>query len=223
MENEAELIRQQMVETRTALAEKLETLEEQVTAKVKDTTESVVETVETVKDAVENTVETVSNTVEKTVETVKETFDVSRQFEEHPWLMFGGAVAVGYIGGRVLDNLGPPSTTYRTQGAYESFREPEVPSYQAPPAATKPSWGSELLEALRPAMSKLGELAIGVTAGVVGEMVRESLPETLQPEVGEVIDQITVALGGKPIRRSKPRDEVDQSSVELETSMRQVP
>jgi len=222
MENEAELIRQQMLETRTALTEKLETLEEQVTAKVKDTTESVVETVETVKEAVENTVETVSNTVEKTVETVKDTFDLSRQFEEHPWLMFGGAVAVGYVGGRVLDNLGPSSTdTTRTPS--EPFRETELTGYHGKPAPTGPSWGAEVLEALRPALGKLGQLAIGVTAGVVGEMVRDAVPETMQQDVGEVIDEVTRALGGKPIRVSKPRDSVDRSSVELEASTRQVP
>jgi ElaB/YqjD/DUF883 family membrane-anchored ribosome-binding protein len=222
MENEAELIRQQMLETRTALTEKLETLEEEVTAKVKGTTESVVQTVETVKDAVENTVETVSNTVEKTVETVKETFDVSRHFEEHPWLMFGGAVVVGYIGGRVLDNLGPPSTEM-TRMPSEPFRETELTGYHEMPAPTGPSWGAEVLQALRPAMGKLGELAIGVTAGVLGEMVRDAVPETMKQDVGEVIDEVTRALGGKPIRVSKPQEAVDRSSAGLESSMRQVP
>ena len=102
MENEAELIRQQMTETRTALTEKLETLEEEVASKVKGTTETVAETVETVKEAVEGTVHTVKETVENTVETVKDTFDVNRQVERHPWMMFGGAVLLGFVGGRLV-------------------------------------------------------------------------------------------------------------------------
>jgi ElaB/YqjD/DUF883 family membrane-anchored ribosome-binding protein len=208
MENEAELIRQQMLETRTALTEKLETLEEEVAAKVKDTTDSVVETVETVKDTVENTVQTVSQTVENTVETVKETFDMSRQFEAHPWLFVGGAVAVGFIGGRILDNMGP-SPIYRGDIPSEPSSEAVHFRYQAPPAPSGPSWTGELTNALRPAMSKLGKLAIGVTAGLIGEMIRESVPENLKPELGNVIDEVTVALGGKPVH-FKPRETANQ-------------
>jgi ElaB/YqjD/DUF883 family membrane-anchored ribosome-binding protein len=222
MEDEATLIREQMLETRTALTEKLESLEEQVTAKVKDTTDSVVETVETVKDAVENTVHNVSDTVEKTVETVKDTFDMSRHFEEHPWVMLGGAVLVGYIGGRVLENLGPPqNATYRIPP--EPNRATEPTYHQAPPPESGPSWGAELVHALRPAMSKLAGLAIGVTAGVVGDMVRESLPEGMQQEVGQVIDDITVSLGGTPIHVSKTPKATDQVCAGMESSTRQVP
>jgi len=110
MEDEATLIREQMLETRTALTEKLESLEEQVTAKVKDTTDSVVETVETVKDAVENTVHNVSDTVEKTVETVKDTFDMSRHFEEHPWVMLAVRFSSGTSAAGFLRTLAPRKT-----------------------------------------------------------------------------------------------------------------
>lgn len=196
MEDETEMIRQQMFDTRTALTEKLEALEEQVAAKVKDTTDSVVETVETVKDAVHDTVQSVSNTVDRTVESVKETFDLSRHFEEHPYMVLGGAVLVGFIGGRLLDRLAPPATN-----GYRPESRPEVGQqlYQSPPARSEPSRGSELVEALRPAMSKLGKLAIGVTTGLIGEMITNSVPEALKHDVSEVIDDFTLALGGKPL------------------------
>jgi ElaB/YqjD/DUF883 family membrane-anchored ribosome-binding protein len=206
MENEttqAEVIRQQMEDTRTALTEKLETLEEQVAAKIQGTTDSVVETVETVKEAVEKTVGTVSDTVDRTVDTVKEAFDLQHHVEEHPWLVLGGAVLLGYVGGRLLDRMAPPvrsnghgSNGHGSQapyipGAPTYFREP------APPA--KPGYGAEVVEALKPAMSKLGQLAIGVTTGIIGEMIREQLPEALQKDVGEVFDDVTRSLGGKPL------------------------
>jgi ElaB/YqjD/DUF883 family membrane-anchored ribosome-binding protein len=202
MENEPELIRQQMLETRTALTEKLEALEEQVTSKVKDTTDSVAETVETVKEAVENTVQTVSETVHSTVDTVKDTFDVSRHVEQHPWMMFGGAVAVGFVGGRLLDRTGPPQTAASGFSfAPPPVRETGPPRYQEPPPSG-PSLGGKLLEALTPSLSKLGGLAIGVTADLVGQMIRESAPEPMKKQLGEVIDEITVALGGTPIHFS---------------------
>jgi ElaB/YqjD/DUF883 family membrane-anchored ribosome-binding protein len=203
MENEAELIRQQMTETRTALTEKLETLEEEVASKVKGTTETVAETVETVKEAVEGTVHTVKQTVENTVETVKETFDVNRQVERHPWMMFGGAVLLGFVGGRLLARSG-----YSLTGGHEApytptyaptYREPQPPAYQSPTPAG-PGLGGKVFDALKPALGKLGGLAIGATAGLVGQMLRDSAPEELRPKLNEVIDDITTALGGTPIR-----------------------
>jgi len=210
MENEAELIREQMLETRTSLTEKLETLEEQVTAKVKDTTESVVETVETVKDAVESTVHTVKDTVQDTVETVKETFNLSHQVEEHPWMMMGGAVVLGYVGGRLLNS--GMGQGYGTGVGMEPRREtgPPMSAYAAPP---QPSLTDKALHALSPVLSKLGSLAVGVTTGLIAEMVRESTPETMRGQVNEVLDELTHALGGTPVRLSSQSREYTGQQV----------
>lgn len=221
MENETELIREQMLETRTALTEKLETLEEQVTARVKGTTESIAETVETVKEAVENTAHTVERTVGNTVEAVKETFDLNRQFREHPWLMFGGAVLAGYVGGRLLDRATAPpqvpASPFMPEPRYQAASVAPQPA--SPPA--QPGWGSEMVHAMRPALSKLGQLAIGVTTGIISEMVREQLPEALHKDVGEVMDNITEALGGKPFHGQLLHESSD--SPASEESTRQVP
>jgi ElaB/YqjD/DUF883 family membrane-anchored ribosome-binding protein len=205
MENETEVIRQQMFDTRSALTDKLEALEVQVAAKVKDTTDSVAETVESVKDAVQDTVQTVSNTVDRTVESVKETFDLSRHFEEHPYVVLGGAVLAGFIGGRLLDRLAPPPATNGFH--HEPRQETGQTHFQLPPpSSSEPGKGSEMVEALRPAMSKLRQLAIGVTTGLIAEMVSKSIPEGLHHEVDEVIDDITLALGGKPIHCFGPQE-----------------
>jgi len=212
MENEAALIRQQMLETRTSLTEKLENLEEQVTSKVKDTTDSVVETVSTVKDAVENTVQNVSDTVHSTVESVKDTFDLSHQMEQRPWMMFGGAVLLGFVGGKLLERLGPPSTHgngFAPNPYSPPTREP-APTYQSSPTPAGPGVGSKMLEAMKPALSKLGGLAIGVTTGVIGEMIRDAAPQQLHPQLDEVVNDITLALGGTPFHFDHSRDAVTQ-------------
>lgn len=113
MENEPEVIRDQLQDTRTALTEKLEALEQTVARTVENTTRPVVETVQSVTEATKETVgavkdtvqqlrDTVTGGVEKTVETVKETFNISRQVQRHPWGMMLGSAAAGYLLGRLL-------------------------------------------------------------------------------------------------------------------------
>lgn len=202
MDQESEVIKQQIEQTRSSLAEKLEALEEKVATTVTATTEAVSDTVENVKDAVEGTIDTVSESVEQ----VKEAFDLSKQVEAHPWLMVGGAVAVGYLGARLLETgvsqvsrelSTPPSPS---QPASQGWH----PANAGQPAApAQPSLFDRLTESLvptlAPAMDKLKELAFGATAGLVGRMVLESVPEALRGEVEQVINEFTRSLGGKPI------------------------
>ena len=68
MDDEPEVIRQQMEETRSALTDKIERLEHQVVGTVQNTTRAVNDTVENVKEAVQETVSTVKDTVSGTVE-----------------------------------------------------------------------------------------------------------------------------------------------------------
>jgi len=98
MDHESEVIKQQMEQTRSSLAEKLETLEEHVASKVLTTADAVTETVEAVKGAVEETVHSVSESVENVKETVKETFDLHRQMEQHPWLLLGAGSRSATLG-----------------------------------------------------------------------------------------------------------------------------
>ena len=91
MENECEVIRQQMDETRSAMTDKMETLEHQV-----------VESVQAASAAVSETVQTVRDSVHETVETVKDTFDLPRQVDRRPWTMMAAATALGYLGGYLL-------------------------------------------------------------------------------------------------------------------------
>jgi ElaB/YqjD/DUF883 family membrane-anchored ribosome-binding protein len=209
MDHETEVIKHQMLETRTALTEKLEALEERVVSTVKDTTEAVEETVGAVKDAVESTVDNVKDTVTETVdtvkETVKETFDIHHQFEAHPWMMLGGATLVGYLGGCLLDSgrsacrAGSNGWSRLEGHGGRPEERPRPEPLRSEPAPSGPSLWDKAVEALGPAISKLEGLAIGAATGVVGKMLLEAAPEALRGDLEGVINDITRALGGKPI------------------------
>jgi len=232
MENETDVIRNQMLETRTSLTEKLEALEEKVVATVQGTTDSVTETVQSVTEAVQDTVTNVSESVQETVDTVKSTFDISKHVEQYPWMMFGGAVMLGYLGGRMLPSL--PSTPTLTQaattaasavaGAVSSAASqaghgytsgPSQPSYASSPSsssatASTPSsgsdWTSNLADALTPVVSQLEGLAISAVTGLLGRMALSSVPEDFMPQLKEWVDQVTTTLGGTPLDRLAQQD-----------------
>jgi len=191
MENEAELIRQQMLETRTSLSEKLEALQEQVLSTVEDTTKTVTDTVQTVQEAVQDTVSTVSDSVQDTVDTVKETFDLSRQMQNHPWLMVGGAVAIGYVGGRLLER-GLPRIPLTRMNGYATA----ATSGPAPHPTNQPSWFSNLLG---PMFKQVQELAIGAIAGVASDLAMQHAPENLRGKLNEMTENIASSLGATPI------------------------
>jgi len=219
MENEPEVIRQQMEETRAALTEKLETLEQQVVETVQGATTAVTETVASVKEAVQETVETVKDSVQTTVESVKETFDLPLQVERHPWLMLGGAAALGYLAGSLLSQgkkketatptrsaSFPTVSAWSPHGANGGPNGPPGPLSPAreivPPSTvktTEPGRLSELSQTFNDEISKLKGLAIGTLLGVVRDFVTQAVPDRIGPQLGEVVDSITTKLGGQPI------------------------
>jgi ElaB/YqjD/DUF883 family membrane-anchored ribosome-binding protein len=224
MENEPEVIRQQMEETRASLTEKLETLEQQVVETVQGATTAVTETVENVKEAVQETVETVKDSVHGTVESVKTTLDVRRQVDQHPWLMVGGSVAVGFVAGRLLDRFQHQGPQYapmpeiahpHPQAAWSAPRTDDwtgppahaemEPRRPTPPPAEEPSQPSQismLAQRFSPEIDTIKGLALGTLLGVVRDLVVRYVPEKLGPQVGEVVDSITTKLGGRPISGS---------------------
>jgi len=207
--NDPEVIRQQMEQTRTALTEKLETLENQVVDTVHEATSAVSETVESVKEAVQDTVSTVKESVTGTVETVKDTFDLSRQFERHPWVMFGGSVAVGYLAGTLLPSMGPRRIDWdaMSQSAEpQSFRAAEEAprTYREETArpngrSSQSSWLGSLTQTFGGEIDKLKGLAIGAALGIARDFLVQSVPEHLGDQVKEVINDFTTKLGGQLI------------------------
>jgi hypothetical protein len=203
MADHPEVIRQQMEETRSQLADKLEKLENQVSDTVQSTTEAVTDTVEAVKETVEN----VTTSVKDTVQNVSEAFDLGRQTERHPWIVFGASVAVGCLaaqlfGGQAEKSLQrgsrqepyPVPPTQPPLGAVP--RQTELP---APPPAQaessqngKKSWFWEEL-------GKFKGLAVGAVMGVVRDLARKGIPGQVGERLAEEVDHLTTNLGGEPI------------------------
>jgi ElaB/YqjD/DUF883 family membrane-anchored ribosome-binding protein len=216
MDNEPEeVIKHQMLETRASLAEKLETLEQQVVGTVQSATNAVTDTVESVKEAVQETVEMAKSSVHETVEAVKETFDLPRQVRSHPWVMFGGSVALGYVSGCLLGRArsgaelgyvetGPSLSTLATRPSSQrdgglANREAAASTEAAPSFTAQHGRLGGLGETFNTELTKLKGLALGTMLGVVRDMVTQSAPPQLGPDLGEIIDSLTVKLGGKPV------------------------
>lgn len=211
MENE-EVIRADMEETRTALTEKLEVLENQVIGTVQEARSAVSETVETlkdtvgtVKDTVTDTVSAVKESVQEGVATVKDWMDVRAQVDRHPWVMVGGSVATGYLIGALCDRFMECETaaastaepvrsdTHRLgnghRGATRAKRHHESESG---------SW----LAGFAPELNKLKALALGTLIGTAREMVVKSVPPELGHKLSEVLDNVTAKLGGETLPSS---------------------
>jgi ElaB/YqjD/DUF883 family membrane-anchored ribosome-binding protein len=216
MENEkdddTDIIREQMEEKRSAIAQKFGALEDKLTGTVQGAAETVSETVESVKDSVQEISSTVSETVSDAVETVKDTFNVRRHVENNPWAAFGSAVALGCLGGYLL---GGRRREYDVLASREEFiasgREREAhpaggnglhASRQADKARAEekdegPGWFSGWAG---DAMKTLAGLGVSAVLGVVRDMTKQSLPDELASRFGSEIDNLTSKLGVSPIR-----------------------
>ena len=217
--DEPEMIRHEMEETREALKEKLEKLEEQVKETVQEATDvvqTVTGAVETVRGTVENTVETVKETVAETVDTVSDSvkgtvhtiiaqLDVQRQVDEHPWLMMLGAVAVGFVGGRLLSRASAPASYGATMGAVPTY----TPASQTNGAgmavrngetADKRGWIGAIMDNYSEELTKLKGLALGAAGSLVREALVSSAPPAVSEKIAEVVDSVTTKMGGQPIK-----------------------
>jgi ElaB/YqjD/DUF883 family membrane-anchored ribosome-binding protein len=204
-----------MEETRASLTEKLETLEQQIVETVQGATSAVSETVENVKEAVHETVSEVKETVHGTVDTVKSTFDLRQQVERHPWLIFGGAVAVGFLAGRVVARLlqepdmpppepatfaRQPSRVYVGDGnGHAASESGPAAGGPVPRAETKPESrkASGLTTMFGDEIEQLKRTAITSAMGMVREVVTEVAPPPLRQDLDRIVDRVTVKLAGE--------------------------
>jgi len=206
MPPETELIKQQMGQTRAALSEKLESLETKVISTAGTTTDTVAQTVHEVGATVRETAQDVRATMHEAMASLRDALDLSRQMRQHPWLMVGGSVLAGYVGGLVLDNLqqGRLPSLPSLPAAVEQLlpRDSEVReriAAQAPARRTGSSFFRALVESFAPELDKLKRAALGMALGVVREKIRESVPPHLREQVIEMMDRVTVKLGGEPL------------------------
>lgn len=219
------LIRHQMDETRSALTDKLERLEQKVTDTVQGAVQSVGDTVENVKHAVDDTVQSVrtsvqsvKSSVQDTVHAVGEAFSIPHHVERHPWTMVAGATALGFVGGYMLMSRSGDAR------AEEKFRHLAASQGRVPQPASIPeqnfapepanrsatrstmsgmrngSSTNAFAEWLRPAANQVQSLAVGAALGLVRDMLIQAVPKPMSGQVTELVDGLTSSLGGQVIR-----------------------
>lgn len=201
-DNEPEVIRQRMEETRTALTEKLEKLEGQVTGMVGVTAEAVTETVENVKE----TFADVTDAVQEKVQSVKEVFDVRLQMERRPWLLLGGAVGLGFIVSRITRPMvSAAGHAVAAAGHAAAAAVPAVaPTVNSlvsePPSAPAKSEAKPKGESfVGEAFGQVRNLAVGSVMALLREMATVHLPQEFGKTVSETVDGLTQKLGVQPM------------------------
>jgi ElaB/YqjD/DUF883 family membrane-anchored ribosome-binding protein len=220
------LIRHQMDETRSALTDKLERLEQKVTDTVQGAVQSVGDTVENVKHVVDDTVQSVrtsvqsvKSSVQDTVHAVGEAFSITHHVERHPWAMVAGATALGFVGGYILMNKSGDARAEEkfrhlaaSQGRVpqpeyvpEQHFAPQAPANRSATSSTMSSMRSgqstnAFAEWLRPAASQVQSLAVGAALSLVRDMLIQAVPKPMTGQVTELVDGLTTSLGGQIIR-----------------------
>lgn len=231
MDNEPEVIRDQMQETRTALTEKLEALEQQVSNTVQTATSTVAETVQTVKEAVEDTVDTVKETVEQTVETVQDTFDITAQVERHPWMAMAGSVAVGYLAGRLLHAGQDRDTGVRSMAAL-THSEPKATHNGANGAGkgeakeskedAEEGWMQGLLDGFSGELQALKDLGLAAMMAIVRDLTTRSIQGEVGTRVQTWMNEVTEKMGVSPIKEPILQEPQTEPSPSTEPETPQV-
>jgi hypothetical protein len=141
-------VRQDIENTRAAMTEKLEMLEERAR-----------ETVEGAKSAVQHTV------------------DVHYQVDQHPWKMVGASILVGYILGRVTSG-GSASSQIDGQRILilDTPVVTGVSSTSPKQIEREPELSGGILEQYKEELAIVKVAAIGAVVGVVRDLVKQAVP-----------------------------------------------
>jgi ElaB/YqjD/DUF883 family membrane-anchored ribosome-binding protein len=183
-ESETERIRQQMSAQRAALGDKLETLEHKIVSSVQAANDAVRDTIRDAKGGVEATVNSVRESVQASVASVHDSLDVLAQVDRHPWGMFAGSIAAGFIAGLLLNRA---NNSRRAGGA--AVGGGHVPQ--------GPSLLDHLSQTFAPEIQQLKGLAIGAAAGFVRDKVNQSVPDAMRSQVTDLMDNVATRLSGE--------------------------
>jgi len=220
-------MRQEIDCTRSALADKLEALEDKVMDTVQSARETVEESIQTARDSVEETVETVKTSVRETVATVKRTFDIKHQVEQHPWAMVGGCFLTGLALGSLAHRLRrrSPRAPDRPAGNETPLTQPSTPRGEgwvrgsgslpfsaeqrgngssaaaAPPRlSSAPSSRPGFFDFFQEEIDQAKGMAVSYVMGLARDSIKGSVPQ-LASQIDDVMNRVTTKLGGKPVQQ----------------------
>jgi ElaB/YqjD/DUF883 family membrane-anchored ribosome-binding protein len=203
MEDQQDVLNE-MEHTRSSLSDKLEALEHEVAEKVKPVTtavERVAEAAANIAESVQDTVEGVKEKVEATAEAVTSAFDLRKQTESHPWVVFGLAATTGCMLGSFLSRRSRGGRRASSSAPARHARETNGKSHHAKPAkpaaqesaAAKPGWLGESLQHLK-------GMAVGALMSAVRDLVKQGLPGNLGEKIAEEVECMTRKMGAEPIQ-----------------------
>ncbi len=223
--------RQEITDTRAALTEKLELLEERVRETVEGATSTVDEIIEQVKGTVDDTVTTVKETVggaqatvenitdtmDETIARVKRSFDLTYQVEQRPWLMLGASVALGYLvgglrGWRAASVPARDTPAFAAAATYGSayYSLPDHPPAQAEPVfrsqPQKPGMWSYIRGQVQEELDLLTSAAIRALGSSLRETARHSL-HNLAPQRQQVRTNTAPKVSDQPTETKTSVDE----------------
>ena len=209
VEQDSDLIRKQMANTRCSISEKLDMLERRV-----------VDTVQGATHAVNDTVDTVRDSVRDSVHSIQTNLDPIRQADRNPWTTFAVCLGAGYVAGRVLEGGPAPRATVIDQPASWPHPSPssEAASHASQANGKASSFVQSLVKPLEPDLRRLKEMGIGMLFGVVRDFLHDVAPEPMRERLHEVVDDVTRRMGGEPVKgsileslRTGSREYVDSS------------
>ena len=200
-----ELIRKQMVDTRTSLSDKLEALEKKVADTVQPVTDAVERTTEAVAQTAENvkeSVKMVSEKVEETMQSVVSAFDLRHHAERHPWLVLGVAATSGCLIGAIMSRRSPRQhdaparSKHHAKGSNGASHSSEWSGTRRMKEKEQPAKQSLFAEEIR----TLKGLAISSLLGFVRDLAKRAVPGTIGDRIAEEVDTLTTRMGAQPLK-----------------------
>jgi len=199
-----ELIRKQMVDTRTSLSDKLEALEKKVADTVQPVTDAVERTTEAVAQTAENvkeSVKMVSEKVEETMQSVVSAFDLRHHAERHPWLVLGVAATSGCLIGAIMSRRAPrqyeaPARSKHAKGSNGASHSSDWSGTRRMKEKEQPAKQSLFAEEIR----TLKGLAISSLLGFVRDLAKRAVPGTIGDRIAEEVDTLTTRMGAQPLK-----------------------
>ncbi len=196
MDTGAERIAQDMkdiIETRVAIAEKLEAIEQHVGA-----------TMQHARTVMTQVADKTTSTMDETVKATKEVFDLRIQAARHPWMFVGGALVLGYgvgmlyqRGWRITTGVVPyyprgaeSAPIMQESGASSEQRDPGVYPFYPPHHETEKTERQhrgpeqtvlgELGNAFHEELGTVRDSFIRFGRGIIREMIRQTVPAIVQ-------------------------------------------
>jgi ElaB/YqjD/DUF883 family membrane-anchored ribosome-binding protein len=202
--DELDRLRADIAGTRSALSNKLESVEQELRDNVRRTTDSVVDTLHTVKETFTGTIDEVRDRFTGTVNTIKSELDVRQHVQAHPWIMVAGSAAAGFAAARLLPPAKRAVLEHSAGERISEYSGSRMSATNIRKEPRRPGILESVVERFEPELRRLQGLAIGSAMGIVRGFVRDTAPPSMAEELDNIIQSATEKMGGRPVDVERP-------------------